>query len=43
MQLQYKKSEAKEMINDAIRRHPDIKDVEELLNLVYKQKVRKPV
>jgi Holliday junction DNA helicase RuvA len=41
MQLQYKKNEAKEMINDALKRHPGIKDVEELLNLVYKQKVRK--
>lgn len=41
MQLQYKKNEAKEMINDALKNHPEIKDTEELLNFVYKQKVRK--
>jgi Holliday junction DNA helicase RuvA len=38
-QLQYKKNEAKEMVNLALKKQPHIKDVEELLNIVYKQKV----
>lgn len=40
-QLQYKKNEAKDMINDALKKQPHIKNVEELLNIVYKQKIKK--
>lgn len=40
-QLQYKKSEAKDMINDALKKQPHMKNVEELLNIVYKQKIKK--
>lgn len=40
-QLQYKKHEAKEMIEDALKKQPDIKNIEELLNIVYKQKIKK--
>ena len=39
-QLQYKKHEAKEMIERAIKRCSDIKSTEELLNEVYRQKVK---
>ncbi|MDD5005664.1 MAG: OB-fold domain-containing protein [Candidatus Omnitrophica bacterium] len=38
--LQYKKQEAKEMIEKAISRCPDIKSTEELLNEVYRQKTK---
>ena len=38
MQLQYKKSEAKTMINKALKDMPHIKTSEELLNEIYKQK-----
>ena len=41
LQLQYKKFEAKNMISEALRRNPDIKTPEDLLNEVYKQKSRK--
>jgi len=41
MQLQYKKTEAKEMVQEALKRYPDLASVEELLNTVYKQKVKK--
>jgi Holliday junction DNA helicase RuvA len=37
-QLQYKKSEAVDMIKKALARSPDIQTTEELLNEVYKQK-----
>lgn len=40
MQLQYKKNEAKEMIHHALKKQPDVKNVEELLNIVYKQKIK---
>lgn len=40
-QLQYKKNEARDMINDALKKQPHIKSVEELLNIVYKQKIKK--
>ncbi|MFA5389386.1 MAG: Holliday junction branch migration protein RuvA [Candidatus Omnitrophota bacterium] len=40
-QLQYKKFEAKNMLDEALRRNPDIKTAEELLNEVYKQKSKK--
>lgn len=40
-QLQYKKFEARQMVEDALRRNPDIKTVEDLLNEVYKQKMKK--
>ncbi|MBU1852589.1 MAG: Holliday junction DNA helicase RuvA [Candidatus Omnitrophica bacterium] len=40
-QLQYKKLEAKNMVEHALRRNPDIKTAEELLNEVYKQKAKK--
>ena len=39
-QLQYKKHEAKEMIEKAINRCSDIKSTEELLNEVYRQRVK---
>ncbi|MDP3786237.1 MAG: Holliday junction branch migration protein RuvA [Candidatus Omnitrophota bacterium] len=38
LQLQYKKPEAKEMIQKALERSPGIKTAEDLLNEVYKQK-----
>lgn len=38
MQLQYKKSEASNMIKRALERSPDITSTEELLNEVYKQR-----
>lgn len=38
LQLQYKKQEANEMLDKALSRNPDIKNAEELLNEVYKQK-----
>ena len=38
LQLQYKKSEAKEMLEKAIQRNPSVKSSEELLNEVYKQR-----
>jgi len=41
LQLQYKKQEAKDMIQKALQRSTGIKTVEELLNEVYKQKSEK--
>jgi len=41
LQLQYKKFEAKNMLDEALKRRPDIKTVEELLNEVYKQRTKK--
>lgn len=38
IQLQYKKKEAEQMIEKALVRNPDVKDSEELLNEVYRQK-----
>lgn len=38
LQLQYKKQEAKEMIEKALQRSPGIKTAEDLLSEVYKQK-----
>ena len=38
LQLQYKRQEAKEMIQKALLRSPEIQAVEELLNEVYKQR-----
>jgi len=38
LQLQYKKTEAKEMINKALMRNPKINSAEEILNEVYKQR-----
>ncbi|MBU0549010.1 MAG: Holliday junction DNA helicase RuvA [Candidatus Omnitrophica bacterium] len=38
LQLQYKKSEARMMINKALENSPQIKTSEELLNEIYKQK-----
>lgn len=40
MQLQYKKTEAREMVHEALKKQPCAKDVEEILNLVYKQKMK---
>ena len=40
-QLQYKKFEAKNMLNEALKRNPEIKTAEDLLNEVYKQKSKK--
>jgi len=36
MQLQYKKAEAKEMVAQALKKQPDTKNLEELLNAVYR-------
>jgi len=41
LQLQYKKFEAKNMIQQALSRNPGIKTAEELLNEVYKQKTKR--
>jgi Holliday junction DNA helicase RuvA len=41
LQLEYKKFEAKNMLDDALKRNPGIKTAEELLNEVYKQKIKK--
>ena len=41
LQLQYKKQEAKEMIQKALERSPGIGTTEELLNEVYRQKVKR--
>lgn len=41
LQLQYKKTEARNMIMEALSRNPDIKTAEDLLNEVYKQKTKK--
>ena len=41
LQLQYKKFEAENMIEAALRRNTDINTAEELLNEVYKQKTKK--
>lgn len=40
-QLQYKKFEAKNMVDDALKRNPEIETAEDLLNEVYKQKSKK--
>ena len=37
LQLEYKKSEAKEMVRAALQRNPKVKSSEELLNEVYRQ------
>ncbi len=39
VQLQYKKPEAKSMIDKALRRCPHIKDTEQLINEIYKQRM----
>ncbi len=41
LQLQYKKFEAKNMVDEALKRNPEIKTAEDLLNEVYKQKSKK--
>jgi hypothetical protein len=41
LQLQYKKFEAKNMVDEALRCNPDIQTAEDLLNEVYKQKSKK--
>ncbi len=41
LQLQYKKHEAKEMIQKALERTPNIGSTEELLNEVYRQKIKR--
>ncbi|HEC69494.1 MAG TPA: hypothetical protein ENI31_04355 [Candidatus Omnitrophica bacterium] len=38
LQLQYKKKEAKEMITKAFKANPDIQNLEELLNQIYRQR-----
>ena len=40
IQLQYKKNEAQDMIERALQRSKDISSAEELLNEIYKQKVK---
>jgi len=41
LQLQYKKSEANNMVHRALSRNPGIRTAEDLLNEVYKQKTKK--
>jgi len=41
LQLEYKKFEANNMLDEALKRNPEIKTAEELLNEVYKQKIKK--
>lgn len=41
MQLEYKKSEAREMVQAALKKKEDIKSVEDLLNTVYKQRIKR--
>jgi Holliday junction DNA helicase RuvA len=41
LQLQYKKGEASNMIQEALNRNPGIKTAEDLLNEVYKQRTKK--
>ena len=41
LQLQYKKFEAKNMIDEALRRNPEIKTAEDLLNEVYRARSKK--
>jgi len=41
LQLQYKKFEARDMLNGALKRNPEIKTAEDLLNEVYKQRSKK--
>jgi Holliday junction DNA helicase RuvA len=41
LQLQYKKSEAANMVQEALSRNPNIKTAEDLLNEVYKQRTKK--
>jgi holliday junction DNA helicase RuvA len=41
LQLEYKKFEAKNMLDEALKRNPDIETAEDLLNEVYKQKAKK--
>ena len=38
LQLQYKKSEAENMIHKALKRTPEVKSSEELLNEVYRER-----
>ena len=40
LQLQYKRQEAQEMITKALERSGDVKSAEELLNEIYKQRVK---
>ena len=40
LQLQYKKTEAKEMIDKALELNPQMNSVEEILNQVYRQKTK---
>lgn len=42
LQLQYKRSEAKEMLKKAIEADPQAMTAEEILNQVYRQKTREP-
>ncbi len=37
MQLEYKRAEAKAMVEEALKRHPKVKTSEDLLNAVYRQ------
>ncbi len=41
MQLEYKKNEAKEMVHEAFKNQPDLKNAQEVLNIVYKQRLKK--
>jgi Holliday junction DNA helicase RuvA len=41
MQLQYKRTEARDMVSAAVKKDPDLSSVEEILNTVYKQRSNK--
>ncbi|MBD3380219.1 MAG: Holliday junction DNA helicase RuvA [Candidatus Omnitrophica bacterium] len=41
LQLQYKKGEAEEMVNKALKRNPGMKSSEDLLNEVYREKAQR--
>ena len=40
IQLEYTRAEAKQMVQEALKRHPKVKTSEELLNAVYRQQKR---
>ncbi|MFH1046566.1 MAG: Holliday junction branch migration protein RuvA [Candidatus Omnitrophota bacterium] len=42
LQLQYKRNEAKEMIQQAVAANPHLASAEEILNQVYRQKTKEP-
>ncbi len=39
LQLQYKRNEAKEMVQDALKKNAGVRSLEDLLNAIYKQRI----